>query len=165
MTPVLDPVDDPTLVPFLHQAVTLATANVIEDGQLPFAALVVRDGRVVATGVNTALRDDDLTAHAEVVAVREAARALGTMDLSGAVVVANCEPCPQCRSTAALAGIATIAFPVDREAAVAAGFVLPPPAARLQDLLREQVPEGLRYVPMAGADAPFDAWSRRPAAG
>jgi tRNA(Arg) A34 adenosine deaminase TadA len=158
----MDAHPDPELVPFLEQAVALAAANV-EAGELPFGALVVRDGEVLATGVNTALRDDDLTAHAEVVAVRAATRALGTPDLSGAIVVASCEPCPQCRSVAALAGIATIAFPVDRDAASAAGFTLPAPAARLQGLLRDQVADGLRLVPVPGADRPFTAWRERTA--
>jgi tRNA(Arg) A34 adenosine deaminase TadA len=153
---------DVDLLPHLERAVALAAANV-DAGQLPFAALVVRGGEVLATGVNTALADDDLTAHGEVVAVRAATRALGTTDLSGAVVVANCEPCPQCRAVAALAGIATIVFPVDRDVASAAGFALPAPAARLQDLLRDQVPDGLRYVPVAGAEAPFAAWEARAA--
>jgi tRNA(Arg) A34 adenosine deaminase TadA len=153
---------DTDLVPLVERAVALAAANV-DDGQLPFGALVVRDGQVVATGVNTALRDDDLSAHAEVIAVREASRALGTLDLSEAVVVASCEPCPQCRATAALAGIATIVFPVDREAPRRAGFELPPPAARMQDLLRSEVPEGLRLVPVAGAEVPFDRWLARSA--
>jgi tRNA(Arg) A34 adenosine deaminase TadA len=156
----MDTPPDTDLVPLVERAIALATANV-DEGQLPFGALVVRDGQVLATGVNTALRDDDLSAHAEVLAVRDAVRALGTLDLTGAVVVANCEPCPQCRATAALAGIATIVFPVDREAPRRAGFELPPPAARLQDLMREQVPEGLRLVPVAGAEVPFDRWLAR----
>src|SRR5688500_12079186 len=86
----MDPAPDTDLVPLVERAVALAIANV-DEGQLPFGALVVRDGEVLATGVNTALRDDDLSAHAEVLAVRDAARALGTLDLTGAVVVANCE--------------------------------------------------------------------------
>ena len=158
----MDAHPDADLVPYLEQAVALAAANV-DDGQLPFGALVVRDGEVLATGVNAALRDDDLTAHAEVVAVREASRALGTLDLTGAVVVASCEPCPQCRAVAALAGIATIVFPTDRESARRAGFELPPPAARLQDLLRSAVPEGLRLVVVPGAEVPFDRWLARSA--
>jgi tRNA(Arg) A34 adenosine deaminase TadA len=153
---------DTDLVPLVERAVALAAANV-DDGQLPFGALVVRGGEVLATGVNVALRDDDLTAHAEVVAVREASRALGTLDLTGAVVVASCEPCPQCRAVAALAGIAEIVFPTDRDSARRAGFELPPPAARLQDLLRSEVPEGLRLVPVAGAEVPFDRWLARSA--
>jgi hypothetical protein len=80
---------DPDL---LRRAVVLAIENAAE-GQLPFGALVVRDGEVLATGVNTALRDIDPAAHAEVAAVRAACRAVGTLDLRGAEVYSSCEPC------------------------------------------------------------------------
>ena len=73
---------------WLQEAVRLATANA-DAGQLPFAALVVRDGETLATGVNTALADWDPTAHAEVAAVRNACRALGTVHLTGAVIYAT----------------------------------------------------------------------------
>src|SRR4029453_8330548 len=77
-------------------------------GQLPFGALVVRDGQVLATGVNTALRDIDPAAHAEVEAGRAACRAGGTLDLRGAEVYSSCEPCEMCRTVAQAAGIAVI---------------------------------------------------------
>ncbi|MEV6632912.1 nucleoside deaminase [Actinoplanes sp. NPDC051470] len=95
---------DPEL---LRRAVDLATENAAA-GQLPFGALVVRAGQVLATGVNTALRDVDPAAHAEVEAVRAACRALGTLDLRGAEVYSSCEPCDMCRTVAQAAGIAVI---------------------------------------------------------
>ena len=91
----------------LQRAVDLATANAAA-GQLPFGALVVRAGEVLATGVNTALRDIDPAAHAEVAAVRAACRTLGTLDLRGAEVYSSCEPCEMCRTVAQSAGIAVI---------------------------------------------------------
>jgi guanine deaminase len=91
----------------LRRAVDLATENAAA-GQLPFGALVVRDGEVLATGVNTTLRDNDPAAHAEVEAVRAACRKLGTLDLRGAEVYSSCEPCEMCRTAAISAGIATI---------------------------------------------------------
>ena len=84
----------------LRRAVDLAAGNAAA-GQLPFGALVVRDGQVLATGVNTALRDHDPAAHAEVEAVRAACRALGVLHLTGAVIYTSCEPCPMCRAVAA----------------------------------------------------------------
>src|SRR6187455_1269152 len=66
-------------------------------GRPPFAALVVRDGVVLGGGVNTVLDDHDPAGHGEVVAVRDAARRLGTADLTGAVVYSSCEPCAICR--------------------------------------------------------------------
>ena len=79
-------------------------------GQLPFAALVACGGRVVGTGVNTALRDLDISAHAEVAAVRDAARRSGSLVLDGAVVYSSCEPCAICRTVAAAAGVTEMVF-------------------------------------------------------
>jgi tRNA(Arg) A34 adenosine deaminase TadA len=62
----------------------------------PFGAVVVRDGQVVATGVNLVTSTNDPTAHAEVVAIRAACRALGDFRLAGCVVYTSCEPCPMC---------------------------------------------------------------------
>jgi tRNA(Arg) A34 adenosine deaminase TadA/uncharacterized glyoxalase superfamily protein PhnB len=89
-------------------------------GQLPFAALVARHGVVIGTGVNTALTDLDPSAHGEVVAIRDAARRTGSIDLAEAVVYSSCEPCAICRTVAAAAGV--------REIVYAAGKELIPPA-------------------------------------
>src|ERR1017187_9281760 len=81
---------------FMEQAIELAAASVRANGG-PFAALVVRDGNVVATGVNQVVRANDPTAHAEIVAIREACRALGVFQLAGCDVYASCDPCPMFR--------------------------------------------------------------------
>src|SRR5829696_6206884 len=83
-------------------------------GQLPFAALVVRDGAVIGGGVNTMLEDHDPSAHGEVVAIRDATRRLGTADLAGAIVYSSCEPCAICRLVAASAGVREIVFAADK---------------------------------------------------
>jgi guanine deaminase len=84
---------------FLEQAIQLAAGSVA-DGGGPFGALVVTaDGRV-HEGVNRVARDNDPTAHAEVVAIRTAAASSATFDLSGAVLYASCEPCPLCLAAA-----------------------------------------------------------------
>ena len=80
---------------FMEQAIELAAASVRTNGG-PFAALVVKDGNVVAIGVNQVVRANDPTAHAEIVAIREACRALGDFQLAGCDVYASCEPCPMC---------------------------------------------------------------------
>ena len=77
---------------WVRRAVELAEQNAAV-GQLPFGAVVVRAGKELATGVNTALRDHDPAAHAEVEAVRNACRALGVLHLTGAVIYSSCEPC------------------------------------------------------------------------
>jgi tRNA(Arg) A34 adenosine deaminase TadA len=99
----------------LAQAIDLACRNG-RAGQLPFGAVVVRDGRVIGTGVNTAPADFDPAAHAEVTAIRDAARQGKTLDLAGATVYSSCEPCAICRLVAAAAGVQEIVFGAPKEA-------------------------------------------------
>jgi len=80
----------------MRQAIALATENVTSGRGGPFGAVVVRDNQVIATGVNQVTATNDPTAHAEVVAIRAACKALGTFQLRGCVVYTSCEPCPMC---------------------------------------------------------------------
>jgi len=79
----------------MRRAIALSIRN-IDNGGGPFGALIVKDGEIIAEGVNRVTRQHDPTAHAEVVAIRKAARKLGTFDLSGCEIYASCEPCPMC---------------------------------------------------------------------
>jgi tRNA(Arg) A34 adenosine deaminase TadA/catechol 2,3-dioxygenase-like lactoylglutathione lyase family enzyme len=143
---------------WLREAVRLAIVNA-EGGGFPFGALVVRDDTVLATGVNTCLRDADPTAHGEVEAIRAACRQLGSMRLDGAIVVSSCEPCPMCQAVAALAGVARIVFAASAEVAAAAGFTLPPGRAAMAAATREAGGVALEHVETPGAEAPFKAWA------
>src|SRR5471030_364913 len=80
---------------FMKQAIELAVENVRREGG-PFAALVVKDGIVIATGANQVTRSSDPTAHAEIVAIREACRVLGDFQLTGCDIYTSCDPCPMC---------------------------------------------------------------------
>ena len=80
----------------MRQAIALATGNVLSGAGGPFGAVVVRDGKIIATGVNLVTSTNDPTAHAEVVAIRAACTALGSFQLRGCVVYTSCEPCPMC---------------------------------------------------------------------
>ncbi|KRB36625.1 nucleoside deaminase [Microbacterium sp. Root180] len=95
-------------LPLLDRAIAIASANV-NQGQRPYGALVVRDGIVIAEGRNRVLETEDVTAHAEVDAIRNACRVTGSEWLEGAVLVSSCDPCPLCRAAAQLAGIRRIA--------------------------------------------------------
>src|SRR5690606_41933304 len=88
---------------WLAEAVELARRNVAAGGG-PFGAVVVRAGEVVATGTNRVTAELDPTAHAEVTAIRGAGRALGTVQLSGCVLVSPCEPGPTVLAAAAGGG-------------------------------------------------------------
>ncbi|HED66617.1 MAG TPA: nucleoside deaminase [Planctomycetes bacterium] len=106
---------------FLEEALRLAEESA-DSGGGPFGAVVVRDGEIVARGANRVLADLDPSAHAEVVALRGAARALGTHDLSGTILYASCEPCPMCLGASLWARVDMIVFAADRRDAAAAGF-------------------------------------------
>ncbi|MDD3080310.1 MAG: nucleoside deaminase [Paludibacter sp.] len=80
---------------FMRKAIALSIKN-IENGGGPFGAVIVKDGKIVATGVNRVTANNDPTAHAEVSAIRKAAKKLGTYDLSGCEIYTSCEPCPMC---------------------------------------------------------------------
>lgn len=144
----------------MNQAIELAAASVRAGGG-PFAALVVKDGAVVATGVNQVVRAGDPTAHAEIVAIREACRALGTFQLAVCDVYASCEPCPMCLGALYWARPARIFFAATRDDAAAAGFddaqiyreILTPPERRSIPTL---------HLPHESAARPFAEWLAKP---
>lgn len=80
---------------FMRRAIELSRASV-KNGGGPFGALVVKDGQIIAEGSNCVTKQHDPTAHAEIVAIREAASRLNTFDLAGCVIYSSCEPCPMC---------------------------------------------------------------------
>ena len=106
---------------FMRQAVSLACANVAQGGG-PFGAVIVRDGVVVATGVNRVTSLHDPTAHAEVQAIRAAALRLGTHDLSGCEIYASCEPCPMCLGAIYWAHLDRVYYAGSTADAARAGF-------------------------------------------
>lgn len=145
---------------FAARAVRLALDNA-DRGQLPFGALVVRDGAVLATGVNTALRDRDPTAHAEMVAVRAACRDLSTLELTGATVVSSCEPCAMCHAAALVAGVARIVYAAPKELVPDLGVPFPQVVAEMQVVWRRVGSDEVVHVPTPGADEPFTRFLAR----
>ncbi|MGE0313572.1 MAG: deaminase [Lautropia sp.] len=93
---------------FMRQALRLAADASATPGTRPFGAVVVRDGRVVGSGLNHVLANADPTSHGEIEAIRDACRALGTVDLSGCELYTSCEPCPLCVAAMRIAGIRTV---------------------------------------------------------
>ena len=79
----------------MRKAIALSIEN-IQKGGGPFGAVIVKDGKVIATGVNRVTKNTDPTAHAEVTAIRKASKKLGTFDLAGCDIYTSCEPCPMC---------------------------------------------------------------------
>ncbi|MDH2413076.1 nucleoside deaminase [Nocardioides sp. CER19] len=147
--------------PALEHAVEMATRNV-KDGGGPFGALVVRDGRVVATGENRVTRDNDPTAHAEVVAIRRACAALGTFSLAGCTLYTSCEPCPLCLAASLWSRLDRVVFAADRHDAARGGF---DDSAFHDQFLRDPKTWTLPVVEenrLPSSVAPFDAWLAHP---
>ncbi len=94
---------------FMQQAIQLSVDN-IDEGGGPFGAVIVKDGEVVATGANRVVPNNDPTAHAEVTAIRNACKKLGTFCLDGCTVYTSCEPCPMCLSALYWARVKRICY-------------------------------------------------------
>jgi len=82
-------------ITFLKTAVNESVQSVLKDGG-PFGAIIVKDGKIISRAGNTVTLEGDPTAHAEINAIRMAAKKLGTHDLTGCEIYCSCEPCPMC---------------------------------------------------------------------
>lgn len=105
----------------MRKAIALAEENV-NNGGGPFGAVIVRDGEIIATGVNRVTSQHDPTAHAEVSAIRAACAQLGTFDLSGCEIYTSCEPCPMCLGAIYWAHIDKMYYGNDKDDAKRIGF-------------------------------------------
>lgn len=106
---------------FMRKALEQAIAGAAE-GQTPFGACIVKDGRIVACEHNAVWATTDATAHAEIRAIRAACRALGTIDLTGCTIYTTCEPCPMCFAACHWAHLDRIVYGAGIADAQAAGF-------------------------------------------
>ena len=144
---------------FLTKAIELAVASVDQGGG-PFGAVVVKDGLIIASGTNQVTRTNDPTAHAEVVAIREACRVLGDFQLLGCDLYTSCEPCPMCLGAIFWARPSHVYFAATHDDAAAAGFD--------DSFIYEQirVPHAERTIPMIQvadeeSGRPFQRWVSR----
>ena len=103
--------------PFMARAIQLSLENVLSGHGGPFGAVVVKDGTIIAEGANQVTSTNDPTAHAEVVAIREACKVLGVFDLEGCEIYSSCEPCPMCLGAIYWAHLSRVYFGnADRDA-------------------------------------------------
>lgn len=131
---------------FLRAALELAYANV-ERGGRPFGAVVVKDGEVLATGVNDVISTNDPTAHAELMAIRAASQKLSSPNLVGCAVFASGHPCPMCMAAMRLAGITEITYAYSNHDGAAYGLST---AAIYADLARPFPEQSMKitYLPV-----------------
>ena len=109
-------------IKFMQMAIDLS-AKSVEEGGGPFGAVIVnKEGEIIAASHNCVTLNNDPTAHAEVMAIREACQKLQTFDLSGCILYASCEPCPMCLSAIIWSNIKCIYYGATREDAALSGF-------------------------------------------
>ena len=144
---------------FMRQAIALAVDNV-ENGGGPFGAVIVKDGKVIATGTNRVTPNNDPTAHAEVCAIRAACAQLGTFNLSGCVLYTSCEPCPMCLGAIYWAHIDKIYYGANQHDAAAVDFD-DSFIYRELELKPEQRHKPMENILHDEALAPFKAWGTK----
>jgi len=147
--------------PFMARAIRLSSENVHSGRGGPFGSVVVKDNAIVSEAANQVTATNDPTAHAEIIAIREACRKLGVFDLEGCDIYTSCEPCPMCLGAIYWARLSRIYFACAAADASKVGF---------DDSLiyREfAVPLTQRKIPMTqmmreAALGAFRAWAERP---
>ena len=146
---------------FLRRAIALATENVESGAGGPFGAVVVRDGKIAGEGVNSVTACNDPTAHAEVNAIRGAAKTLGTFTLAGCELYTSCEPCPMCLAAAYWARLDAVYYGASAADAARAGF---DDAFLYAELGKDASQRKLRSMQLLGGEAwaSFAAWIASP---
>jgi guanine deaminase len=106
---------------YISQSISEASRSIDNNGG-PFGAIIIFQNEVIAVGTNTVTNDIDPTAHAEINAIRKAAKILKRFDLSGCILYSSCEPCPMCLSAIYWSHIDKVYYAATREDAHDAGF-------------------------------------------
>ncbi len=151
----------PTDSEFMKLAIDLSQEGMDKGAGGPFGTVIVKDGQVIATGVNQVTSTNDPTAHSEMVAIRAACEKLGTYDLSGCALYASCEPCPMCLGAIYWARIDRVYYAGTREDAARIGF----DDAHIYDELAKRPHERDITFTQIGRDTALDifaAWEAKP---
>lgn len=106
----------------MHQAIRLSEQKMQENQGGPFGAVIVKDGTIIAEGWNQVTSHNDPTAHAEIVAIRNACQYLGEFHLKGCILYTSCEPCPMCLSAIYWAHVEKVFYANTRQDAARIGF-------------------------------------------
>jgi guanine deaminase len=107
---------------FMQEAIELSRRNINDGSGGPFAAVIIKDGAVIARGTNRVTSANDPTAHAEIIAIREACRVLNSFQLVGCEIYTTCEPCPMCLGAIYWARPDRVYFANTRDDAARIGF-------------------------------------------
>lgn len=107
---------------FIRRAIELANIGIDAGVGGPFGAVVVKNGEIIGEGFNSVTAANDPTAHAEIMAIREACRKIGSFQLEDCVVYSSCEPCPMCLGAIYWARVKRVVYACSRKDAAAVGF-------------------------------------------
>jgi guanine deaminase len=145
---------------FMREAVRISVQKMRANEGGPFGAVVVQDGRIVSRGWNRVTSTNDPTAHAEVIAIREACKKLGSFRLDDCELFTSCEPCPMCLSAIYWARLKAVYFANTKKDAARVGF---DDAFLYREMSR---PISQRKIPMkqllrAAAIKAFEAWEKK----
>ncbi|MCO4294760.1 nucleoside deaminase [Solitalea sp. MAHUQ-68] len=127
---------------FMLEAIRLSKEGLMNNEGGPFGCVIVKDGKIIGKGNNQVLATNDPTAHAEVVAIREACKTLGSFQLEGCELYTSCEPCPMCLGAIYWARPQKVYYANTREDAAKIGFD--------DDFIYQEIPLSLseRHIPM-----------------
>ena len=107
---------------YMKKANDLARSNLLTNAGGPFGACVVKDNKIIGKGSNKVLKNNDPTAHAEIMAIRNACQTLKTYDLTGCIMYTTCYPCPMCISAIIWSNIKTVYYGNTKKDAADIGF-------------------------------------------
>jgi len=107
---------------FLDRAIELSKEGMLHEKGGPFGCIIVKDGKIIAEGCNSVTSNNDPTAHAEVVAIRNACKKLGAYQLEGCILYTSCEPCPMCLGAIYWARPDKVFYANTRQDAASIGF-------------------------------------------
>ena len=107
---------------FMEVTIDLSNENFDKKYGGPFGACVVKDGKIIGKGINRVIKDNDPTAHAEIVAIRNACKSINSYDLSGCEIYTSCYPCPMCLSAIIWSNIKKVYYGNTKEDAANIGF-------------------------------------------
>lgn len=142
---------------FIQEAVRLAGQKSESGENGPFGALIVKNGEIISRGWNRVVENGDPTAHAEITAIREACRKLGTHVLDQVELYSSCEPCPMCLSAIYWARIPVVYFAATKKEAARAGF---DDQFIYDELSKDHPQRSIKMVRLHTEDfnQPFEAW-------
>ncbi len=145
---------------FIREAIGMAFQGMKQGAGGPFGCVIVKNNEIIASGYNSVIALNDPTAHAEIVAIRQACRALRSFQLTGCTIYCSCEPCPMCLGAIYWARPECIFYASTRKEAARSGFddemiynelILPPSERKFF----------LYHIPLPEADQLFDEWNKK----